>query len=290
MTQSLVAPRAAAGATLILLVLAGCGRPGPVTEDPLEAFNREIHDLNIEIDRAAVRPAATAYAAALPDDFQIGIGNFARNADTPRVVVNQLLQGRVREAGVMSWRFLINSTWGVLGLWDAASTLDVPVYEADFGQTLHAWGVGEGAFVMLPLAGPSTVRDGTGAVVDLFINPLSYVLPTPERYVATAAGAGSFLSDRAQFRDTMDSVLYESADSYAQARLAYMQNRRFELGTAGAPGGGGDPLLDPYFDPYADAAGAGGDPTLDPYFDPYSTTEAADADPLSDPYFDPYAR
>jgi phospholipid-binding lipoprotein MlaA len=260
--------RALAGA-LALGLLAACGGPGPAG-DPLEDLNRGVFDFNVELDRGAVRPAAVAYDAAVPGDFQIGVANFARNADTPRVVVNQVLQLRLRDAGVNSWRFLINSTWGVLGLWDAASTLGVPEYDTNFGETLHRWGVAEGTYVVLPLAGPSTVRDGAGAVVDLFINPLSYVLPAPEKYIATVAGAGSFLSDRARFRGTIDSVLYESADPYGQARLAYLQKRRFELGQTADVG---------YVDPLSD-----------PYFDPYSTTEAPNADPLSDRYFDPYAQ
>ena len=164
--------RAVAGAAALAL-LSACATGDPGAQDPLESFNRGVFDFNVGLDSAAVRPAAIGYDTALPDDFEIGIANFARNADTPRIVVNQLLQFRLREAAVTSWRFLINSTWGVLGLWDAASTFDVPVYDTNFGETLHRWGVGEGAYVVLPLAGPSTVRDGAGAVVDLFINPLS---------------------------------------------------------------------------------------------------------------------
>jgi phospholipid-binding lipoprotein MlaA len=147
----------------------------------------------------------------------------------------------------------------------------------------------------LPLAGPSTVRDGAGAVVDLFLNPLSYVLPVPERYIATVAGAGSFLSDRARFRDTFDSVLYDSADSYAQARLIYLQRRRFELGS-GAGMGYATPVDDPYFDPYAaNPEASDADPLSDPYFDPYAEPAGAagpagGGDPLSDPHFDPYAQ
>jgi phospholipid-binding lipoprotein MlaA len=259
-------------ALLLLFGLVACGapEPGPIDRDPLQGFNRGVHVFNRELDRNAVRPASTAYDVAVPDEVEYWISDFARNADTPRIIVNQILQFNLKEAGVMTWRFLINSTLGIAGLWDPASTLDVPVYQSDFGETLYTWGVGEGAYVELPLAGPSTVRDGVGAVVDLFINPLSYVLPSPESYIATVAGVGAFLTERSKLRDTYDSVLYESEDSYGQSRLAYLQKRRFELGITGSTD-------------YQD-------PADDPYFDPYGATETSNADPLSDPYFDPYAQ
>lgn len=251
--------------SLLLAALAACSRPepAPVSYDPLEGFNRNVHAFNRGLDRNAVRPASMAYDAAIPDDIEFWLGDFARNADRPRIIVDQLLQFRLKDAGVSTWRFLINSTWGVLGLFDAASTFGIPETEADFGQTLSVWGVGEGAYVELPLAGPSTVRDGAGAVVDLFLNPLSYVLPSPESYVATVAGVGAFLSNRAKMGDTIDSVLYDSEDSYAQARMAYLQKRRFELGMGGVP-------------EYENTVD-------DPYFDPYAATEPANANPQPSP-------
>jgi phospholipid-binding lipoprotein MlaA len=287
--QRLFRPFVLLSALGLILVLSACGGPRPMDYDPLEPFNRGVHEFNRDLDRAAVRPVATGYDYAVPDEFEFGISDFARNADTPRIIVNQLLQFRIMDAGASTLRFTVNSTLGLLGFFDAASTFGIPDRDTDFGQTLHRWGVGEIAYVELPLAGPSTLRDGAGAVVDLFLNPLSYVLPVPERYIATVAGAGSFLSDRARFRDTVDSVLYESADSYQQARLAYLQKRRFELGLTESTAYE-NPMEDPYFDPYSAMEGTDADPLSDPYFDPYAASGSGAGDPLSDPYFDPYAQ
>jgi phospholipid-binding lipoprotein MlaA len=117
--------------------------------------------------------------------------------------------------------------------------------DTDFGETLHVWGAREGAYVELPVLGPSTERDTWGMVVDVFTNPLTYVLESPENYYGTVASVSSGLSNRGRYAATIDSILYDSADSYAQARSLYLQNRRFELG-----GSGGDAYLDPYDDPY----------------------------------------
>ncbi|MEM8592882.1 MAG: MlaA family lipoprotein, partial [Pseudomonadota bacterium] len=104
-----------------------------------------------------------------------------------------------------------------------------PEQDTDFGETLHVWGVSEGDYLELPLLGPSTTRDFLGTVVDFLIDPLNPVIDSPESYYALGARGASGLNARNRFGDSIDSVLYESADSYAQARLIYLQNRRFEL-------------------------------------------------------------
>ncbi len=221
---------------VLLAGLAACGggAPNAVSEDgvfdPYEKQNRKVHAFNRGLDRALVRPAAIGYSTILPDEIEDSIGNFASNLGEPSVMVNSLLQGDLRGAGLSTMRFLTNSTLGIFGLADVAAEFKLPEHDTDFGETLHVWGAREGAYVELPVLGPSTVRDTTGIVVDLFTNPLSYVFDEPERYYGTAAGVASGLSTRGRFTETVDSILYESADSYAQARLIYLQNRRFELG------------------------------------------------------------
>ncbi|MEP1587530.1 MAG: VacJ family lipoprotein [Tateyamaria sp.] len=198
--------------------------------DPLETQNRKIHEFNKNLDRKLVRPLAHDYANAVPDGVEESVSNFATNLGQPAVMVNSLLQGDLKGVGVSALRFTVNSTVGVLGLFDAATDMTIVQHDTDFGETLFVWGVGEGAYHELPVLGPSTARRTTGRIVDLFTNPLSYVLDSPEEYFGTVASVGSGLSARAKFSDTVDSVLYESADSYAQARLIYLQNRRFTLG------------------------------------------------------------
>lgn len=220
---------------LALGVLAGCagGADRDLNDgisDPYETGNRKVHRFNRGLDKALVRPAARGYTSVLPDEIEDSVGNFATNLGTPSVAVNSLLQGDLRGTGISVARFLVNSTLGIGGLGDAATDFGIPKHDTDFGETLYKWGVAEGAYVELPALGPSTQRDAAGKVVDLFTNPLSYVVDSPESFYGTAASVAARLGDRGRYSDTIDSILYDSADSYAQARLIYLQNRRFELG------------------------------------------------------------
>lgn len=243
-----------------LLTLAACS-PAPVatgTNDPHEAANRKVHAFNRGVDKAILRPASKAYAI-LPQPVERGVANFADNLDTPGDVINNLLQGRVGPAAQNSLRFATNTVFGLGGLFDTATALGLPGVETDFGETLHVWGAGEGSYLEVPLLGPSTTRDFAGTIVDLAANPVRLAVKESEANIATVAKAGSRLGDRARYSETVESVLYESADSYAQLRLLYLQNRRFELGQAadGAPSGAAegaasadDSFVDPYEDPY----------------------------------------
>ena len=231
-----------------LSVLAACANPapGPVPNDPYESTNRVMHGFNRGIDRALVRPSSKVYGFVLPQPVKTGVANFATNLDLPGDMVNGALQGNVNGFGKNFFRFAINSTLGLGGLFDPAKSFGLDAAKTDFGQTLHVWGVGEGAYVELPGIGPSTVRDAIGTAVDIAANPVSLALPSPESYYATVAKVGSKLGDRDRYSSTIDSILYESADSYAQARLLYLQNRRFELGQAAEAGSAGDDFIDPY--------------------------------------------
>lgn len=218
-----------------LSALTACSVPGPGEApdgvyDPHEAENRNTHDFNKSLDRALVRPVGKGYASVIPPEVQTVVGNFSSNLGTPSSAVNQVLQGDIASASKNTLRFLVNSTIGLAGLVDAATMMGIDENDSDFGETLYVWGAPEGAYIELPLLGPSTERAATGKLVDLFTNPLSYVLPKPEKYYGTAAGVASRLGDRGRYSDTIDSILYESADSYAQSRGLYLQNRRFELG------------------------------------------------------------
>ena len=223
----------------ICALAAACTQPGPGAVpgevfDPYEGNNRQTHQLNRALDKALVRPVGMGYTKIIPDDLEESIGNFASNLGTPTSVTNNLLQGNVEGAFINTMRFVINSTLGFGGLFDVARDFQIEEVQGDFGQTLYVWGVPEGAYIELPVLGPSTERAAVGKAVDLFTNPLSYVLPSPEKYLGTGAGVASKLGDRGRFADTIDSVLYDSADSYSQARGIYLQNRRFELGDGDA--------------------------------------------------------
>lgn len=235
---------------ICLALVSACGPrealPVGVPFDPFEAENRRVHAFNKSLDRVLVRPVGRSYSKIVPDDIETLIGRFAFNLTIPGAIVNNALRGNMKGATEDLYRFTVNSTLGMGGLFDPASDLNMPpATDADFGQTLHAWGVPAGAYIELPLLGPSTERDTVGKFVGLFTNPLSYVLPAPEKYISTGSKVAATVSDRGRYTETFDSILYESADSYAQTRSLFLQRRNFDLG-----GQANDTYLDPYDDPY----------------------------------------
>lgn len=237
-------------AAAAMVMLAACAAPAPQgINDPAEGFNRGVHGFNRAMDRALIRPASNGYGLVVPEPIRTGVGNFASNLDLPGEVVNGLLQGRPHNAAHNTLRFAVNSIVGIGGLFDPATVLGLKGKPTDFGETLHVWGVGEGPFLEMPFKGPTTARDMTGVVVDVAMNPVSLALDAPEKYWATGIKAASKLGDRYRYSDMIDSILYESADSYAQARLLYLQNRRYELGQTAD---GDASFEDPYEDPYAE--------------------------------------
>lgn len=252
--------RIAAVSALIALI-AGCTTPDHAMTgsgdvfDPYEGVNRQIHALNRGIDRVAFRPASKGYVAIVPEPMVESFSNFADNLSMPKNMVNSLLQGNLRQAGQGFARFLLNSTIGFGGLADPATEFGLPPADTDFGETLYVWGAQEGAFIELPLFGPSTERDAVGLVVDFFLNPIGYAENLPDDNITTYAEIVQRMGNRGRFADTVDSILYESEDSYAQSRVIYLQNRRFEL-----VGVGGETYADPYDDQLPD----------DTYEDPYA--------------------
>jgi phospholipid-binding lipoprotein MlaA len=249
---------------LALFLSAGCAvkdtQPRSSAEpfDPYEGNNRKIHQFNIAVDKVFFRPASIGYTKIVPDPIEDSFNSFAANLSEPGDAANFLLQGDFRQAGISLGRFLMNSTIGFAGLADPATEFGIPETETDFGATLATWGFSEGAYIELPFFGPSTQRDSVGVVVDFFTNPLTFAPQRPLENIGFYAEAVERLSARGRFSDTIDSILYESEDSYAVARVIYLQNRRFELeGNSG----------DTYVDPYAETAI---DPYEDPYADPYA--------------------
>lgn len=262
-------------AVLAFAGLAGCGAApsGNGINDPFEPTNRKVHAFNKGVDRALLGPASKGYGV-VPEPLKRAVGNVADTLDLPGDIANNLLQLRLVKAAENTLRLATNLTFGLGGTIDVASELGLPEQPTDFGETLHVWGVAEGPYLELPLAGPSTVRDTVGTVVDVALNPVRLALPEKEAMAATVLKLFSRLGDRNRFSDTVDSLLYESADSYAQARLLYLQNRRFGL----AKGGGGaattsdDGFIDPYADTATDTSAAA--PVDDGFIDPYEDAYA----------------
>lgn len=213
-----------------VMALSACSPAATRTgiQDPHEAKNRAVHEANARFDRQFISPVSTAYGKGIPAPVRRGVANFADNAGLPGVVVNDLLQGKIEDATHNSIRFLVNTLFGFAGLLDIAGP-GMPERDTDFGETLHVWGFGEGDYVVLPIFGPSTERDGIGTIVDFVLNPLDYVLPYPYNKLPLGSEIISRFGDRYSYGATYDEVFYGGADSYATARLYYLDHRRFQL-------------------------------------------------------------
>ncbi|WP_407668411.1 MlaA family lipoprotein [Nioella nitratireducens] len=243
---------------MVLGGLTACGPavlPGEgVIEDPTEDANRAMYDFNVAVDRALVRPVSQGYGTVVPEPVRNGVRNFSSNLDQPLMVVNDVLQLQFADAFQNTFRFLVNSTFGLAGLLDPATDMGIYAADTDFGETMHVWGVSEGGYVVLPILGPSTSRDTVGLIVDAAMNPTRLAFSTPESDYVTGTNVGDALDTRYRYTNEVDRLYYESVDGYSQARSLYLQNRRYELrGSAQAE----------YFDPYSD-------PYSDPYEDPYA--------------------
>lgn len=211
--------------------------------DPFEEGNRAIHEFNKMLDAAVVGPVASVYGNVVPEDLRTAVENTARNIGEPNAFVNHMLQGDGDSASNTLTRFLVNSTVGIGGLFDPAADMGIFQEPTDFGETLAAWGVGEGAYLELPILGPSTVRDTVGIAVDLAIDPLNYVVTREQAYYLLALRGVNLIGKRNTYDDLITVLLYESADSYAAQRLSYMQNKRHAVA--------GETVIEDLEDPYA---------------------------------------
>jgi phospholipid-binding lipoprotein MlaA len=236
-------------AAAALALVAGCGGPAPIpsgdaVQDPFEAQNRQTHEFNKNFDRYGVRPASQVWGAVLPPPVRRSAMNFAVNLDTPTYVFNDILQGEIDDAAHNLIRFVVNSTIGVAGLFDAAGGMGLEARKSDFGQTLHVWGATEGPVVEVPVFGIYTSRHAYGTAVDIVTNPARLVLPFNTPWLNSAVI--EVLDTRYSLGASIDASLYDSADSYALSRSIYLQNRRFFLA-------GGE--TEDYFDPYEELFG-----------------------------------
>jgi len=194
--------------------------------DPLEGVNRAIFGFNNVADKMILEPAAKGYKK-LPTPIQSGIGNFIKNLKLPLVAVNQLLQGQGKNAVESTGRFLVNSTIGIFGLIDVADDLGLEQKEEDFGQTLATWGVGDGFYVVLPLFGPSNLRDTSGMVMTMMTDPINaYVASQGEAWAIPLRTAVNAVDQRSKIIDEVNALRDNSIDYYAAVRSSYYQNRK----------------------------------------------------------------
>lgn len=202
--------------------LGGCATSGN-QKDPVEGFNRAMFAVNEGLDTVLIKPVAQGYDAVLPGPVRTGVTNFFGNIADLFIGVNNLLQGKPDQAVSDLGRVLINSTIGILGLFDVASGAGLEKHEEDFGQTFGRWGVGDGAYVVLPFFGPRTLRDTAGLVLDMKADPVANIDHVPTRNSLLAL---RIVDTRADLLPA-DKVIEEAAlDKYSYVRDGYLQRRR----------------------------------------------------------------
>jgi phospholipid-binding lipoprotein MlaA len=192
--------------------------------DPLERFNRGVYRFNSAADRGVLRPVARAWKAVVPAPLRRGLSNFVGNLGYPVVIVNDFLQGKVRDGGNDVTRLLMNTIFG-LGFFDPASRAGLGRHDEDFGQTLGKWGVPTGPYLMLPLLGPSTMRDAPARLPDEYSDARHYL---NDPYLRWGLWTTDKVEARASLLDT-DKVLDNTYDPYAFARNAWLQRREYQV-------------------------------------------------------------
>ncbi|MFA9217044.1 MAG: VacJ family lipoprotein [Sphingomonadaceae bacterium] len=216
--------RPAALALGLTVLLSGCAGPNP--RDPYESFNRSMFKFNDTVDEYALKPAATAYRNVLPSFVQTGVNNFFGNLADVWTAVNNLLQGK-GEAGMSDvTRVALNSTFGIVGLFDIASEAGLQKHKEDLGQTLGSWGVPSGPYVMLPLLGPSTVRDAVMVPIDVKGDPWAYKEPAYLRNIGTATRV---IDQRANLLDASNLLEDAALDRYEFIRDGFLQRRESQI-------------------------------------------------------------
>jgi len=215
------------------VVLCGCASaPSPeglAANDPYEPTNREMFRLNQKLDKYVVVPTVGAYILVVPEWGRNRVHNFLDALSLPVTFANDVMQGETKRGSQTVGRFVVNATIGVGGLFDPATRLHIPNHGEDFGQTLAVWGMGEGPYLVLPLFGPSNPRDGSGIVVDYFIDPLHWLHYKQHIWWDGAHEYMSLLDLRAQTYQTVQGVQRSSVDFYSSMRSLYRQLRNNEI-------------------------------------------------------------
>lgn len=206
--------------------------------DPLEPVNRLIFGFNEGVDFLILRPVNFVYRTVLPRPVRKGVSNVVYNLASPVVLANDVLQGEFKRAGTTTSRFLINTTVGIGGIIDVAGKNGLPRHSEDFGQTLARWGIGSGPYIVLPLVGPSTLRDAIAIPVDSAIDPVTWALANESTGVRMAPLGTSIIVYHDEFKDDADNLRKNSADFYASVRDIYSQRRLSEIAN-------GDLMLEP---------------------------------------------
>ncbi len=239
-----------AALALVAAALAGCASvQTPTPGDPLEGLNRTVFKFNDTVDTYALKPVAKGYAWVVPQPVRASVTNFFSNIGDVYVAANELLELKIADGVGDVMRVVINTVFGVGGLFDVATAARLPKHSADFGVTLGHYGVPSGPYLVLPLLGPSTVRDTAGLAVDYYGNLLSYVHPSS---VSWALFGVNLVNTRANLLTTVDVLSAAAIDKYSFVRNAYLQRRQFLI--TGGDGADSVPNYDDSLPKYDDGS------------------------------------
>jgi len=217
------------GAAMLASMLGGCASVADAyrdPRDPLEPYNRAMYKFNDAVDRAVLRPVARGYKAITPEPVDRGITNFFNNLADVNSAVNNLLQFKLSRFGSDLGRLATNSTVGILGFFDVATNMGLPSYKEDFGQTFGYWGDVDSPFLVLPLLGPSTVRDSVGKGGDILVDPLFSVSQGTVRWGLVGLRV---VDTRADLLEASKIVETAAVDPYSFVRDAFLQRRRHDI-------------------------------------------------------------
>lgn len=236
-------------ALVFCLTLAGCATMsadrGP-PDDPLEPVNRVVFDANAALDRTVIKPIAEAYRQVVPPFVRDRIRSAIDNLAEPRIFVNDVLQGRANAAGITFTRFLVNSTAGIAGLFDPATQQGLPKQSGDFGQTLYAWGMDDGPYLVLLFFGPSNLRDAFGLGVDLVTTPPALVVQSHAGTVlGLAVGTVDGMDLRSRNIESLDEIIASALDYYSSLKSITWQRRQAQLREARGLATEPQELIDP---------------------------------------------
>jgi len=214
-----------AALAVAVALLAGCAG-APSREDPFEPMNRALYEFHDTVDTAVVKPVARAYIDVVPEFLRTGVSNVFNNVEDLISAVNDLLQGKLDKLDDDLGRVLLNTAFGLGGIFDLASMVGIERGNEDFGQTFGAWGLPQGPYLFVPFFGPTTARDGTGAIVRVMVGPVGYIGDVPLRNSLYGLGA---VDIRAQALSAGAIVDTAALDRYLFIRNAYLQRRRYLL-------------------------------------------------------------
>ena len=215
---------------VVMALAAGCSTKTNNPDDPLEGYNRAMFSVNEQVDTYLFRPIAKGYRYITPQGVRNHIGNVSDNLYEPLSMVNNFLQGDFSGGMRNFFRFAINTTIGLAGINDVASTAGLHSTREDFGQTLAVWGVPSGPYLVLPLLGPSNLRDTTGMVADIWLDPLTYTFDqSGTDWTLIGIYAGQALVERERLLDPIDDIYSSSLDPYSSFKSIYEQHRDAEI-------------------------------------------------------------